>query len=72
MVKIIGWIVSVIGVVVSVVNAVEYMKISQEINAWYYYRSQLETYRTSLYLGLFITAVGIVILLATYLKSKKN
>ena len=71
MLKIIGWFMSIIGVIITVVNTGKYMSTSQEIQAWYYYRSDLEAYRTYLIIGLVIAVVGIITLLTTYQKNKK-
>ncbi len=67
---VLGWIITVIGAITSVVSITNYSRISNEIAAWYYYRSSLESYRTILFIGLTITVIGIIILLAAYLKKK--
>ncbi len=72
MVKIIGLITSIVGVIMTFVNAMKYTNTSQKIQAWYYYRSELEIYRTYLIIGLIITVIGVVILLASYIKNKNK
>lgn len=72
MVKIIGLITSVVGVIMTFVNAMKYTNTSKKIQAWYYYRSELEIYRTYLIIGLIITVIGVVILLASYIKNKNK
>ncbi len=72
MLKSVGIVVTIIGAIMSVVNAGKFMHTSQEIQAWYYYKSQLEAYRTSLCIGLVITVIGVVILLALHIKSQNK
>lgn len=72
MVKVVGIIVTFIGAVMSVINAGKFMHTSHEIQAWYYYKAQLESYRTSLFVGIVITFIGVVILLTSYIKNKNS
>lgn len=70
--KIFGWIVTSIGGLVTFVNARSYMSKSSEIQAWYYYRAELESARTFLIVGIAILIIGIAILLTSYLKNNKQ
>ena len=69
--KKIGWIISCVGGLITFTNAKSYMSKSSEIQAWYYYRAELESARTFLIVGIFILIIGISILLASYLKNNK-
>ena len=69
--KMIGWIVSCIGGLITFSNATEYMSKSSKIQAWYYYRSELESARTFLIIGIAVLVIGIAILLTSYLKDNK-
>lgn len=68
--KKIGWIVSAIGGLITFVNAKNYISKSSEIQAWYYYRTELESARTFLIVGIAILVIGIAILLSDYMKNK--
>jgi len=70
-VKIIGWIVSGIGGLITFFNAQSYISKSSEIQAWYYYRTELESARTFLIVGIAILLIGVLTLLTTYLKDRK-
>lgn len=72
MLKIVGTVVTSIGAIMSVVNAGKFIPTSQEIQAWYHYKSQVEAYRTSLFMGLAITIIGVIILLTSYSKNKNS
>jgi len=69
--KIMGWIVTAIGGLITFVNASNYISKSSEIQAWYYYRAELESARTFLIFGIAVLVIGIGILLTTYLKEHK-
>ena len=70
--KKIGWIASAIGGLITFVNAQNYMSKSSEIQAWYYYRTELESARTFLIVGIAILFIGIAILLAEYMKNNRK
>ena len=69
--KKIGWIISCLGGLMAFINAQSYMSKSSEIQAWYYYRSELESARTFLIVGIAILIIGVAILLTTYSKNDR-
>lgn len=70
MLKKVGTVVTAIGAIVSVINGGKFIHTSQEIQAWYYYKAELEAYRTSLFIGLVITVIGVIVFLTAYVKDK--
>ncbi len=67
--KLLGWIITCIGGLITFVNAQTYILKSSEIQAWYYYRTELESARTFLIVGVAVLIIGIAVLLTSYLKN---
>jgi len=70
--KCIGWLITFVGALITFTNFMTYNSKSSEIQAWYYYRTELESARTFLIVGLVIVIIGIAILMATYLKNNND
>ena len=66
--KILGWITACVGGLITFINVQNYMSKSSEIQAWYYYRSELESARTFMIVGIVILIIGIAVLLAASFK----
>lgn len=70
--KKIGWITVIVGAIITFANAQSYMEKSSQIQAWYYHRTDLESARTFLIVGIAIAIIGVAILLTNYLKNEKK
>ena len=70
--KKIGWLISGIGGLITFINAQTYLTKSSGIHPWYYNRTELESARTFLIVGIAVLVIGIAVLMTGYLKNERK